>query len=318
MAVYTRLTHDTAQDIATAYGIGNVVALREIAEGIENSNFLLITEQNGTQTNHILTIFEKRTNPQDLPFFLGLMEHFAQAGIPCPTPLHLKNNTMTFDYMDKTGALVSFLDGKSVLAAHTSEDMFRQLGTMIGKMQLAGKDFKLTRANSLGLEGWKALSSKIDTRADEIEIGLTQCIQDELIFLEKHWPHGLPQGIIHADIFPDNVFFQGDTLSGIIDFYFSCYDALLYEIAIVLNAWCFDAQNVYQASKADALLSAYHDICPLSQAEKESLTLLCRGAALRFLLTRAYDWLNHDARALVTRKDPLEYVAKLKYWQSVL
>ncbi len=316
MAVYTRLLKEQAQQIITRYGLGELVEIHEIAEGIENSNFLITTAHDHHAVCHILTLFEKRTDPQDLPFFLGLMEHLSRAGIPCPMPLHTQHGKLTFEHQDKQGTIVSFLGGKSKLAAQATEANLVQLGTMIGKMHLATKNFHLTRPNNLSVTGWKHLIGEINTRADEIEKGLSATLQSEIAFLEKHWREDLPSGIIHADIFPDNVFFKDDTLSGIIDFYFSCHDSFAYEMAIMLNAWCFDAQHVFQANKAKALLNAYQQIRPLSQQETDTLPILCRGAALRFLLTRAYDWINHDTDALVTRKDPIEYVLKLKYWSS--
>lgn len=317
MAVYTRLSFHDMQGIIARYDLGKLCSFQEIAEGVENSNFLVIT-QKGSEAPlpSILTLYEKRTNPQDLPFFLGLMEHLACAGIPCPTPYTTNDGSDSFVFENKTGAMVSFLTGKSKLAADTTVNDLAQLGTLIGKMQRATQDFTLTRSNDLSVEGWKRLTQAIGKRADEIQDGLARILADEIAFLSDEWPQHLPRGIIHADIFPDNIFFEGEQLSGIIDFYFACEEITLYELAITMNAWCFDAQGQLLHDKARALLNAYTAQKPLSEEEIKNFGILCRGAALRFLLTRSYDWLHHDASALVTAKDPNEYLAKLRYLQQ--
>jgi homoserine kinase type II len=191
------------------------------------------------------------------------------------------------------------------------------VGTALAKLHLAGADFPMTRANALSVEGWRRLVAQADGRADGVQAGLAKTIADEFAYLEKAWPRGLPQGVIHADLFPDNVFFLGDRLSGLIDFYFACTDMLAYDLAVCLNAWCFEPDHSYNVTKGRAMLQAYAQVRGLSDAEREALPLLARGAALRFLLTRLVDWLAVPEGALVKPKDPLEYFRKLRFHQSL-
>ena len=286
MAVYTDITEDDLARFLTAYDAGTLTSYKGIAEGVENSNFLLHT----TKGAFILTLYEKRVDPDDLPFFLGLMHHLADRGLSCPLPL-ARND----------GKLLGELSGRRALA----------------EMHVAGEGFALTRRNALSVDGWRPLWDKSAERADEVERGLQDEIATELAFLEAHWPGDLPAGVIHADLFPDNVFFIGDELSGLIDFYFACNDLLAYDVSVCLNAWCFEKDGAFNLTKGMALLAGYESVRPLSEAEAAALPLLARGSALRFFLTRLYDWLMTPAGALVVKKDPLEYLRKLRFHRQV-
>jgi homoserine kinase type II len=287
------------------------LSYKGIAEGVENSNFLVHTSRG----YFILTLYEKRVAAHDLPFFLGLMEHLHERGITCPQPVKNRAGEMLGKVAGRPAAVITFLDGmwpRRPAAAHCAA-----LGTTLAKMHLAGLDFERKRANALSVEGWRPLYDICAARANEVQRDLKQCLHDELAYLEAAWPRQLPQGVIHADLFPDNVFFLGDTLSGLIDFYFACNDALAYDVAICLNAWCFENDQSFNVTKGRSLLTAYAAVRPLSAAEIDALPLLARGAALRFLLTRLVDWFDVPPGALVRPKDPMEYFRKLRFHQRV-
>lgn len=312
MAVYTEIGDDELQDFVAQYDIGSVLALKGIAEGVENSNFMLQTDL-GT---YFLTIYEKRVNPDDLPFFLGLLDHLAAKGIPCPLPVHGRDGKVLRRVEDKPAAVVTFLSGVSPrrpLPQHCAE-----VGGALARMHLAGRDFAIARPNDLSLTGWATLIEATAGRADEVQAGLAEAIAEEFAYLRSHWPVDLPTGVIHADLFPDNVLFLASKLSGVIDFYFACTDQLVYDLAICLNAWCFEREAEFNITKARRLLSAYGAVRPLDQREVAALPLLARGASLRFLLTRLYDWLNQVEGAMVRPKDPLEYLHKLRFHQRVV
>ncbi len=311
MAVYTEVSDEELEAFVAQYDIGAVEGCKGIAEGVENSNYLLQTERG----SYILTLYEKRVNPDDLPFFIGLMEHLARQGLACPTPLPGRDGRTLRDLCGRPAAIISFLQGlwpRKIQAAHCAP-----LGRAMAEMHVAGLSYAGRRANSLGLAGWRPLFELERRRADEVKPGLEAMLAAELDWLEGHWPQDLPSGIIHADLFPDNVFFKGAAVSGLIDFYFACTDFLAYDIAICLNAWCFEADGAFNATKARALLTGYQQVRPLSAAEFAALPTLCRGAAMRFLLTRLYDWVNTPAGAFVKRKDPLEYERKLRFHAQV-
>jgi homoserine kinase type II len=312
MAVYTEVPDDQLADFIASYDLGALLSYKGIAEGVENTNYLLHTEKGP----YFLTLFEKRVAPSDLPFFLGLMEHLAGAGITCPTPVRDSEDRMLRELAGRPAALVTFLEGVWIRRPQTAHCM--ALGQAMARLHLAGQTFKGKRPNALGLAGWRPLYQRFQSRADEIAPGLGAIIEQELAGLEASWPADLPQGVIHADLFPDNVFFLGDRLSGLIDFYFACTDALAYDVAITLNAWCFETDHSFNITKGRALLKGYQSVRPLTPAERDALPLLARGAALRFLLTRAYDWLNTAANALVSRKDPNEYVRRLRFHRGIL
>ena len=312
MAVYTDVAAEELAEFLSGYEIGELLSYKGIAEGVENSNFLLHTSAG----YFILTLYEKRVARNDLPFFLNLMTHLASHGIICPQPLKNKNGEALGTLAGRPAAIINFLEGiwpRKPNAAHCAG-----VGQALAKMHLAGLDFGMSRANALSVSGWRPLFEVAAPRADELQHGLRDFIAAELDHLESNiWPRALPQGVIHADLFPDNVFFLGERLSGIIDFTFACNDALAYDIAICLNAWCFESDHSFNVTKARAFLSAYGRERKLSNAEQEALPLLARGAATRFLLTRLVDFLNVPPGALVRPKDPLEYVRKLRFQQSV-
>ncbi|AWK85451.1 homoserine kinase [Azospirillum thermophilum] len=311
MAVYTEVSDEDLNAFVAQYDLGAVVSCKGIAEGVENSNFLLVTDRGP----YILTLYEKRTRREDLPFFLGLMEHLAAKGIACPLPVAGRDGQALRELCGRPAVIVTFLAGmwpRRILPQHCA-----QLGTALARLHLAVADFTMRRPNALSLGGWKELYGKCAARADEVAPGLRETLETELAALEAHWPAGLPSGVIHADLFPDNVFFRGEELSGLIDFYFACNDFLVYDVAICINAWCFEIDGSFNATKARLLLASYRKVRPLSRAELVSLPWLCRGSAVRFLLTRLYDWLNHPPGAFVRPKDPLEYLRKLRFHQTV-
>jgi homoserine kinase type II len=311
MAVYTDVTTEDLAPFLAGYDIGELLAYKGIAEGVENSNFLVHTSRG----YFILTLYEKRVAAPDLPFFLGLMEHLASRGLTCPQPVKTRSGETLGTVAGRPAAMVTFLDGMWIRrpsAAHCGA-----LGEALAKLHLAGSDFAMKRPNTLSVAGWRSLYTGCCGRADEVQRGLKDFLAAELGVLEQAWPQGLPQGVIHADLFPDNVFFLGDKLSGLIDFYFACTDTLTYDVAICLNAWCFETDHSYNVTKGRALLASYAKTRPLSPTEWEKLPLLARGAALRFLLTRLVDWLDVPPGALVRPKDPLEYVRKLRFHQAV-
>ncbi|MDG1438738.1 MAG: homoserine kinase [Emcibacteraceae bacterium] len=311
MAVYTHVTADDIAIFIAGYDVGEVVSLKGIAEGVENSNYLLST----TKDKYILTLFEKRVNEDDLPFFMGLMTHLAGKGINCAEPIKDRGGNVLKELCGRPAALIGFLNGLSV--THPSVQNCSELGAAMAEMHLGVSDFKMTRKNNLSVEGWIKLSEKCQSRADECEVGLRGIVHDEMSFLKDNWPTNLPEGIIHADLFTDNVFFLDGKLSGLIDYYFSCSDILVYDVAICINAWCFENDGSFNAMKAAGLVAGYQKIRPLSEDEINVLPILCRGSALRFLLTRLYDWLNQVEGALVKTKDPFEYLSKLQFHQNI-
>ncbi|TVR82005.1 MAG: homoserine kinase [Rhodospirillales bacterium] len=315
MAVYTEVTDEEVAAFVADYAIGAVVACKGIAEGVENSNFLLATDR-GT---FILTLYERRVRPEDLPFFLGLMEHLAAAGVPCPVPVRAQDGTALRMLAGRPAAIVTFLRGlwpKRPTPHHCSG-----VGEALAALHLAGLDFPCGRSNDLSVQGWRALLEACVSHGDRFAADLADDLAEELTAelaaLETAWPQQLPAGIIHADLFPDNVFFERDRLSGVIDFYFACRDFLAYDLAICLNAWCFEPDGSFNITKARRLLTAYHARRPLTASELAALPLLARGAAMRFLLTRLYDWLNTPRNALVSPKNPAEYLQKLRFHRRI-
>ncbi|MDJ0930281.1 homoserine kinase [Breoghania sp.] len=311
MAVYTDVPDEALAAFISHYDIGSVLAFKGIAEGVENSNFLLHTEAG----YYILTLYEKRVNPAELPYFIGLMEHLAAADISCPTPIANLDSETLGTLAGKPAAIYTFLNGMSIRRAKATH--CQELGKAMAEMHLAGANFSMHRKNALSIDGWRPLFELSRDRADTVCHGLTSEIEHELSMLEENWPKDRPSGEIHADLFTDNVFFLGDELSGIIDFYFACTDYFAYDVAICLNAWCFEPDESFNVTKARALLKGYSSVRPFTEAEFHTLPLLARGAALRFLLTRLYDWLTVPKGALVTPKDPMEYIKKLRFHRDV-
>jgi homoserine kinase type II len=311
MAVYTEIGDDELRAFSALYDIGEVLSCKGIAEGVENSNFLLTTERG----NFILTLYEKRVAPVDLPFFIALMDHLAHQGVACPTPVRGRDGEALRELCGRPAAIVTFLNGmwpRRIDPSHCAG-----LGGALARLHLAGASFAMVRPNSLGPAGWRRLYDGCRDRADEVQPGLAAELGEELAVVETAWPRDLPAGVIHADLFPDNVFFRDHELSGLIDFYFACTDFLAYDIAICLNAWCFEPDASFNVTKARLLVRHYRAVRPLGDRELAALPLLARGSALRFLLTRLYDWLNQTEGALVRPKDPLEYLRKLRFHRGI-
>jgi homoserine kinase type II len=312
MAVYTEVTDEAVAAFLADYDIGGLVAFRGIAEGVENSNFSLRT----TNGDFILTLYEKRVDPTDLPWFLGLMEHLARRGIVCPQPVRGRDGEALRRLCGRHAAITTFLPG--VWPRRVRQEHCGPVGAALAALHLAGADFTPTRRNALGPDGWRPLLERSLPGADSVQTGLGAELSAALDRILAAWPAGgppagLPIGHIHADLFPDNVFFLEGKLSGLIDFYFAATDILAYDVAVCLNAWCFEPDLSLNVTKARAMLLAYQATRPMSPAELAALPVLCRGAAIRFALTRLYDWINTPPGALVTRKDPMEYVRRLRF-----
>jgi homoserine kinase type II len=305
MAVYTDITDEELQGLLADYDLGGPTAFKGIAEGVENSNFLLETEAG----RFILTVYERRVREDDLPFFLGLMRWLAEHGYPCAKPVADRAGEALKRVRGKPCVIVEFLPGLSVrrpTAAHC-----REAGAGLADLHLAAEGFALRRENDLGAEAWAPMFRTLRDAAEALKPGLAATIESDLALLATGWPKNLPAGIVHADYFPDNVFFQTGRFAGAIDFYFACDDALAYDIAIALNAWCFEPDGSFNITSARALVAGYERRRPLSPAERAALPVLAHGAAMRFFLTRLNDWGATPAGALVRPKDPLEYERKL-------
>lgn len=311
MAVYTDVSFEDLEVLLGGYDIGVPLSFKGIAEGVENSNFYLQTDRGG----YFLTLYEKRVRESDLPFFLGLMEHLAARGIDCPQPVRRRDGAQWSEINGRPAALVTFLNGLSLRrpeAAHCAA-----AGEALAQLHEAGTSFELTRPNALGPAGWRALVDKTADGADGIEPGLRALIADTYRDLVNIWPEGLPAGVIHADLFPDNVLFMHAKVSGLIDFYFACNDAFAYDLAIMLNAWCFESDGSFNITKGKSLIAAYRQRRELTGREAEALPILARGAALRFLLTRLHDRIHHDPEALVRPKEPRDFSRRLRFHLKV-
>ena len=310
MAVYTDVSFEDLERLLEQYDIGEPLSFKGIAEGIENSNFYLQTDRGA----FFLTLYEKRVAAEDLPFFLGLMEHLAERGIHCPLPVKTRAGQTLVSLNRRHAAIVTFMTGIALRrpdAAHCAS-----AATTLAALHKAGQGFALSRRNALGPQGWRPLAESIHG-ADGIEDGLTSLINGSLEGLVPAWPGHLPGGVIHADYFPDNVLFVGNQVGGVIDFYFACNDAYVYDLAIMLNSWCFELDGSFNITKGQSVINTYRQQRALSDDEIHALPVLMRGAALRFLLTRTYDWLNPEPNALVKPKDPREYAKKLRFHNKV-
>ena len=312
MAVYTEIADDELARFIDSYGLGSVVSCKGIAEGVENTNYLVATSKG----QFILTLYEKRVASSDLPFFLGLMEHLAAKGLSCPTPVRDTQGRNLRQLAGRPAALVTFLDG--VWLRNPKPHHCHSVGVALAELHQDGRDFAIPRLNALGPKGWRPLFERFRDHADDVRAGLGATIERELTTILAAWPRGLPAGVIHADLFPDNVFFRGDTLSGLIDFYFACNDLFAYDVAVCLNAWCFEPDVSFNRDKGAALLAGYQSVRKLEVAERAALPTLARGAALRFLLTRAHDWVHTPAGALVVKHDPIPYLERLKFHAEVV
>lgn len=313
MAVYTHISAEDMSAFLTRYDHGHLVNFKGIAEGVENSNYMVET----TDGRYILTIYEKRVNVDDLPFFMDLLDHLADRHCPVPRTIKDRQGQHIQELNDKTACLIEFLDGISL--SKPNEKQAYSAGAALAQIHVASKDFDGQRANSMGLAGWEKMIQQCDGQWQKIPYGiqLAEHVREEYQWLKDNWPRNLPIGIIHADLFPDNVLMQGNNTSGMIDFYFSCVDISAYDLAIMHSAWCFDYENTtFRPTLSDALLSGYRSILPQSDAEIAAMPILARGSALRFTLSRAYDWINTPADALVTRKDPHEFGKRLNFYQN--
>jgi homoserine kinase type II len=311
MAVYTEVSDEALTAFLAQYDIGALMSFKGIAEGVENSNFLLVTERGPW----ILTLYEKRVDPADLPYFLGLMQHLARHGLTCPLPVACRDGALARELCGRPAAIVTFLPG--VWPRRIRNEHCAGVGAALARLHAAGEGFAPTRANALGPAGWPPLLARCLARADTVREGLAAELETALAAILAAWPSGLPAGHIHADLFPDNVFFLNDRVSGLIDFYFACTDLYAYDLAVCLNAWCFEADGSFNVTKGRLMIGAYEARRPLTSAEAEALPVLCAGAAIRFLLTRLHDWLHHPPGAFVTPKDPLEYLRKLRFHRAV-
>ena len=311
MAVYTEVSDEQLIAFLARYEVGALRSFKGIAEGVENTNYLVHTDTG----SYILTLYERRVEPADLPFFLGLLEHLAMRKIACPIPIRTNDGEVLGELAGKPAALVSYLEG--IWVRRPGAVHCRALGASLATLHQAGADFALRRDNALGPLAWAELARATASSADSVSPGLGDEIAAELDALASNWPADLPIGVIHADLFPDNVFFRGERLSGLIDFYFACNDVLAYDIGVCLNAWCFEPDGDFNATKARKMLRAYAKVRELSPGEMAALPLLARGAAMRFLLTRLYDWLNTPEGALVTPKDPREFLRKLRFHRGL-
>ncbi|HEX7884647.1 MAG TPA: homoserine kinase [Phenylobacterium sp.] len=310
MAVYTDITDDELAALLAEFDLGAALSFKGIAEGVQNSNFLLETEAG----RYILTVYEKRVDEADLPFFLELMRWLARHGYPSAEPRADRNGQLIKRVRGKPCALVDFLNGLSVrrpTAAHC-----REAGIGLAGLHLAQAGFPLRRANDLGQADWAPMFAKLRDAAEGLKPGLSAVIAGDLDLLAQRWPKDLPTGVIHADYFPDNVFFAGGKFAAAIDFYFACVDALAYDVAVALNAWCFEPDGSFNITLARQFIAGYETVRPLSDAERAALPILAHGAAMRFFLTRLADWGATPAGALVKPKDPLEYERKLAVHRS--
>ena len=314
MAVYTKLSDENLKEFFSKYNLGKLINYKEIKDGIENTNYFIQTEMG----KYILTLYEKRVDEKDLPFFIGLMRNIFDKDFPSPEPIINKNGNYISEILNKKAAVVSFLNGSA--KKNISPEECYEIGIYAAKLHLITKDLSGKRENKLSINSWRKIYNRIKKDCSKIHPNLALVIEKNLDQIEKNWPKNLPSGIIHADLFPDNIFFLNKKLSGIIDFYFSCHDFYAFEIAICLNALCFEGKNEnlsFNVTKAKKFIDGYSKIRGLTKNEKESLKTLCQGAAIRFLLTRVFDYLNLTEGALVKIKDPIEYLKRLEFHNSV-
>lgn len=309
MAVFTQVPAEEMADFLTRYDVGTLVSAKGIAEGVQNSNFLVETSQN----RFILTLYEERVNAADLPFFMDLLEHLGARGCKVPRFIPDRTGRRLQQLAGRPACLIEFLTGISV--TEPTPGQAYSAGRALGGLHRAVEDFTGQRHNDLGKDGWCALAAQCGDHFDDIAPGLGARVTEELNYLDAHWPEELPHCAVHADLFPDNVLMLGEEVTGLIDFYFSCTDIRAYDLAVTHGAWCFSHDgDEYHPNRAMALAKGYAESFGLSAAERAAFPVLCRGAAMRFLLTRAYDWINTPADALVTRKDPLAYLRRLDFY----
>jgi homoserine kinase type II len=315
MAVYTQLGAETLSVIIAEFNVGALVSAKGIAEGVSNSNWLIETEgRTGKGARFILTIYEQRVEVEDLPFFLGLLDHLAEHDCPVPRTIHDHENHAFRFHEGKALALIEYLPGVSV--SEPTAQQARSVGAALAQVHLATADFPAQRENGMGPQAWHDFAKACGEEGlASIHPELGRLVEKELGYLARHWPKDLPRSVIHADLFPDNVLMRGAEVTGLIDFYFACNDVTAYDVAVTHAAWCFDASgNCFDPVLSQALLSGYESVRPLSPDERAALPTLARGASMRFLMTRAYDWMNTPAGALVTRKDPMAFARRLEFY----
>jgi len=311
VAVYTHVPAEMLAELVARYDLGTLISAKGIAEGVENSNYMVETER----ARIILTLYERRVDAADLPFFLALLDHLADRGLPVPRALRDHDGVQLQTVAGRPACVIEFLPGVSVTTPTVAQT--RATGAALGEVHRAAADFTGERPNALGLEGWRALAARCGDDLDQIAPGLADRIAEELAFLGRNWPGDLPRAVIHADLFPDNVLMLGDRVTGLIDFYFACTELRAWDLAVTHAAWCFEPGGTnYHPELGAALVAGYDATFGLSDAEADAFAVLARGAALRFLLTRAWDWLNTPADALVTRKDPLAFLRRLELYAS--
>lgn len=313
MAVYTKVTLEDANEFLDKYyDLGNLVSITEITQGVENTNYIIETNN----CKYILTLYEQRVSSSDIPFFIDLLVHLDKRDIVCPKPIIMKSKRYTENLNGRHAAIFSFLYGKSTI--NIKNEHCSLVGQTLADIHQKTVNLDIYRDNNLSFNHWSKLYKSIKYPIKDLQNNLDKEIVKELNFLTSNWPQNLPLGIIHGDLFPDNIFFDASSLSGVIDFYFACNEFYAFDIAICINAWCFEKDNSFNITKAKHLLEGYKKFRDLSMDELYYLPILCRGSALRFLLTRIIDWQRDDKRALVIPKDPLEYFNKLRFHQSVL
>ena len=311
MAVYTKLEHQEVRQFLEQYNINNFKDYKGITEGVENTNYLIKT----SEQDYILTIYEKRVDENDLPFFIKLLSYLSENKFPCPKPIANKNNEKINRIKNKNAALVTFLNGQSKNKI-TSEECF-EIGKITAQLHEITKKFDINRKNNLSIENWDSIFEKTIKQKIDLDESIIKKTKNYLNFLKDKWPKNLPQGIIHADLFPDNIFFTNNKVSGIIDFYFACNDFFAYEIAICINSLCFDNNSTFNMTKAKNLIDGYSSTRELSEDEKKYLPILSMGAAMRFFLTRLYDFYHTDNKANVKIKDPFEYLKKIEFHSTI-
>jgi homoserine kinase type II len=317
MAVYTQLGAEQLAALIAEFDVGELVSAKGIAEGVSNSNWLLeTTGKDGAGARFILTMYEFRIEIADLPFFLSLLDHLSAKGCPVPRTIHDRHGNLHRMLGNKAVALIEFLPGVSL--SEPTPAQAHAAGQALAQMHLAAADFPGTRANAMGLPEWQRLATECgEAGLAQIDPGMVALVRTALDRLAGEWPEHLPRSVIHADLFPDNVLMRGKRVTGLIDFYFACTDITAYDVAVTHAAWCFsgDGQKIRPDLSA-GLLAGYSEVRPLSGAERAALPVLARGASLRFLLSRAYDWLNTPGDALVTRKDPMAFARRLQFYDD--
>jgi homoserine kinase type II len=312
MAVYTPLSRAEIASVLAEYDVGEMTDFGGILEGIDNTNYWVATPRG----RYVLTLFEKRVDPRDLPFFFAYMAHLSERGLCAPAPVSARSGAIIQQVAGRPAALVAFLDGRNIPDSQITPELCEGAGLLAARMHLAAQDFPLSKKNPMAFPAWKILFKKIQQRETNLYGDAVRAVAEEIAVLESNWPQELPEGVVHADLFPDNVFQKDGQVSGVIDFYFACTEFLAYDFAILANAWCFDADSVFRQERFAALLRGYETVRPLSIAEKSHFQTLARGAALRFLVSRLHDLVHHDPAAQVVPKDPNAYFLRLKFWQS--